>query len=107
MIFFMFWVAMGSRPIRSRTVNMGRVLERSLVSVVKGPALPFFLGGKTIGTLGTICFWTALIGTACWSRDKRIRRVFYVLFGMLIVMTLFGMVGQIAMGLVAMSHALG
>jgi Na+-transporting NADH:ubiquinone oxidoreductase subunit NqrB len=86
---------------------MGRVLELSLVSVVKGPALPFFLGGKTIGALGTICVWTALIGTACWSRDKRIRRVFYVLFGMLIVMTLFGMVGQIAMGLVAMSHALG
>lgn len=107
MIFFVFWVAMGSQPIRSSRVNMGRVLERSLTSVVKGPVLPFFLGGKIIGIPAAICFWTALMGTACLSRDKHIRRVFYVLFVMLIVMTLFGMVGEIAMGLVAMSHALG
>ena len=107
MIFCMFWVAMGSQPIRSRKVDVGRVLERSLVCVVKGPASPFYLGGNVIGIPATILFWTALMGAPSGSRDKNIRRVFYVLLGMMIVITLFGTLREIAMGLVAMSHAIG
>ena len=107
MIFFMFWVAMGSQPIRSRTVDVGRVIERSLVRVIKGPASPFYLGGNVTGVPATILFWIALMVTASGSRDKNIRRVFYVLLVIMIVMTLFGTLTAIAMGLIAMSHALG
>ena len=98
---------MGSQPIRSRKVDIGKVLERSLVCVARGPASPFYLGGNVIGVPATVLFWIALMGTASGSRDKKIRRVFYVLLGMMIVMTLFGMLKEIAMGLIAMSHALG
>jgi hypothetical protein len=65
----MFWVTMGSQPMRSRTVDVGRVLERSLVAVVKGPASPFYIGGNVIGVPATILFWIALMDSAF---DKQI-----------------------------------
>lgn len=107
LIFFMLWVAMGSQPIRSPTVDIGRVLERSVVLVVKGPVLPLFWRGESLGTLGAIFFWCVLLGTAFWSRHRRTRRWFYVLFGVYIVMSFIGMIGEVAMGLIAMAHALG
>ncbi len=107
LIFFMLWVTMGSRPIRSPTVDIGRVLERSVVLVVKGPALPLFWRGKSLGTPGAILFWCALLGTAFWSRHRRTRRWFYVLLGVYIVMSSIGIIGQVAMELIAMAHASG
>lgn len=105
LVFFILSVAMGSQPIRSKTVNTGRVLNQSAKFVLLGPALPLFMYNKFFGILGAIGFWCALLGTACWSRQGRIRRWFYVLFGVYIVMTLIGMLGEIAMGLISMAHA--
>jgi hypothetical protein len=107
LVFFMLWVAMGSRPIRSPEVDIGWVLERSAVLVVQGPSLPLFWRGKALGVIATIGFWCALLGTACGSRRNRTRRLFYVLYGVFIVMTVIGMVGELARGLIAMAHAVG
>lgn len=105
LIFFILSVTMGSRPIRSKTVNTGRVLKQSARFVLIGPALPLFTYNKTSGILGAIGFWCVLLGTACKSRQRRIRRWFYVLFAVYIVMTSIGMLGEIAMGLISMAHA--
>ena len=107
LIFFMLWVTMGSRPIRSPTVNVGRVLADSANPVFIGPVLPLLIAGKSVGTLGGILFWIALLGTAFWSRHRRIRRCFYVLFGVYIVMSFLGMAEALVMGLIAMAHAVG
>jgi hypothetical protein len=107
LIFFMVLVAMGSVPIRSRSVDIRRVLERSAVAVVTGPALPLFWYGKAVGALGTILYWCVLLATAFQSRQRSARRVFYVLLGVYIVMTSIGILGEIAMGLIAMAHAAG
>ena len=107
LIFFMVLVAMGSTPIRSRTITIGGVLKCSAVAVVTGPALPLFWHGKALGALGTILFWCALLGTAFRSRQRLGRRVFYVLLGVYIVMTSIGILGEVAMGLIAMAHAVG
>ena len=101
-------MAFGSRPIRSPSVNIGSVLEHSLVSVVIGPVLLLYSWfGKSVGILVTIVFWCALLGTAVGSRQQRTRRWFYVLYGVFIVMSFLGLVGSIAMGLIAMAHAVG
>jgi len=86
---------------------MNMVLVRSLEFVVIGPFLPLFWHAKYLSILLSIGFWCALLGTACGSRRDRVRRWFYVLFGVYIVLTFFGMVGEIAMGIIAMAHALG
>ena len=107
LIFFILSVALGSQPIRSQTVNTGRVLKQSAQFVFIGHALPLFTHNNTIGILGAIGFWCALLVTAWRSRQRRIRRWFYVLFTVYIVMTSIGMLGEIAMGLISMAHACG
>ncbi len=107
LIFFMLGVAMGSTPIRSMTVNTIRVLGQSAAFVVKGPALLFFHISDILGVIVTSGFWLAILGTACGSREGRTRRWFYVLYGVFVVMTIFGMAGEIVMGLISMSHAIG
>ena len=104
LVFFILNVAMLSEPIRSKTVNIERVLNQSAKLVLLGPALPF-MRNKFFGILGAIGFWCALLGTGCKSRQRRIRRWFYVLFAVYIVMTSIGMLGEIAMGLISMAHA--
>jgi D-alanyl-lipoteichoic acid acyltransferase DltB (MBOAT superfamily) len=107
LVFFMFWVTMGSVPGRSRTVDIGRVLEHSVVLVLKGPVFPLFLRGNSLGIPAALLFWCALLGTACGSRKDRTRRWFYALFGVYVVMTSLGILGAIARGLMAMAHAIG
>ena len=107
LVLFMLAVYMGSRQIRSHKVNIGGVLEISAVLVVKGPVLPLFIRGKTIGILGATIFWTALLGTAWGSSHVHMRRLFYVLFGVFIVMTPIFMVLEVLRGGITMAHAIG
>ena len=107
LVFFMFWVTMGSQPIRSRTVDIGQVLIHSVLAVIAGPVLPLFWGGSFLGVPIVLFFWCALLITAFGSKDARTRRWFYVLFGVYIVLTSIGIIGTIGMGLIAMSHAIG
>ena len=107
LVFFMFWVTMGSVPGRSRTVDIGRVLEHSVVLVLKGPVLPLFWFSNFLGIPPALLFWCALLGTACGSRKDRTRRWFYALFGVYIAIMSLVMLVAIAMGLMAMSHAIG
>jgi len=53
-----------------------------------------------------IGFWIAIFFTAKESINTVKRRWFYVLLSIYIVMTSIGLLGEIAMGLIAMSHAL-
>ena len=105
LVFFLLGMTMGSQPIRSQAINTGRVLKQSAGFVFIGPCLPLYTFNKTIGILGAIGFWCALLVTACRSRERRIRRWFYVLFTVYIVMTSIGILGEIAMGLISMAHA--
>ena len=104
-VFFILSVAMGSQPIRSKRINTERVLYQSAKFVLLGPALPLYKHTKFFSILGAIGFWCALLGTACLSRQGHIRRWFYVLFGVYVVMLLIGIFGEIVMGLISMAHA--
>ena len=105
LVFFILNVTMWSQPIRSKTINTGRVLKQSAELVFLGPALPLIMFNESFSILSAIGFWGALFGTACWSGQRRIRRWFYVLLGLYIVMTSIEMLRRIAMGLIAMAHA--
>ena len=105
LVFFILGVTMGSQPIRSQTVNTGLVLNQSIRFVFIGPALPLYTFNKAVGISGAVVFWCALLGTAFMSKERRIRRWFYMLFGIYIAMTFIGMFGELAMGLISMAHA--
>lgn len=105
LVFFVLSVVIGSQPIRSKTINTERVLHQSAKFVLLGPALPLFIYNKFFSILGAIGFWCALLGTACLSRQGHIRRWFYVLLGVYVVMTFIGIFREIVMGLISMAHA--
>ena len=105
LVFFVLSVAIVSQPIRSKIINTERVLYQSAKFVLLGPALPLYKYTKFFSILGAIGFWCALLGTACLSRQGHIRRCFYVLFGVYVVMLLIGIFGEIVMELISMAHA--
>jgi hypothetical protein len=106
LIFFMLIIALGSQPIRGNRVDIGELLLRSIQFVVKGPVIPLYWRWQALAILVTIGFWIALFVTAKGSISTRKRRWFYVLLSIYIVMTFFGLLGEIGMGMIAMSHAL-
>jgi len=105
LVFFVLSVAIVSQPMRSKRINTDRVLYQSAKFVFLGAALPLYMYTKFFSILGAIGFWCALLGTACLSRQGHIRRCFYVLFGVYVVMLLIGIFGEIVMGLISMAHA--
>ena len=106
LIFFMLMIAMGSQPIRGNRVDIGELLLRSLQFVAKGPAIPFYWHFEPLAIVVNIGFWIALFFTAKGSISTRKRRWFYVLLSIYIVITFVGLFGEIAMGMIAMSHAI-
>jgi hypothetical protein len=106
LIFSMLMVALGSQPIRGNRVDSEELLLRSMQFVVQGPAIPLYWHFEPFAILVTIGFWIALFITAKGSISTRKRRWFYVLLSIYIVLTSIGLLGEIAMGLIAMSHAL-
>ena len=106
LVFFMLGVAIWSQPIRSQTIDTKRVLYQSAKFVLLGPALPQFKYNKFKCILGAIGFWCAFLGTACLSRHGHIRRWFYVLFGVYVVMTTVFILREFVLGLIAMAGAL-
>jgi len=106
LIFFMLIIALGSHPIRGNRVDIGELLLRSMQFVVKGPAIPFYWHFELLAVIVNIGFWIATFFTAKGSISTKKRRWFYVLLSIYIVMTSIGLLGEITMGLIAMSHAL-
>ena len=106
LIFFMVMIALGSQPIRGSRVEIGELLFRSMQFVVKVPAIPFYWHSEPLAVVVNIGFWVAVFFTAKESISTKKRRWFYVLLSTYILMTSIGLLGEIAMGLIAMSHAL-
>ncbi len=104
-IFFMMSVVMGSQPIRSRTLDVGKVLAQSLELVIIGPGLLFYLVFEPVGVFISIVFWLLII-ISLGGSNVGIRRGFYWLLGVYVVMTLLGLFASIGMGLVAMAGAM-
>ena len=104
-IFFMLSVTMGSQPIRSKTVDIGDVLLRSVEFILIGPGLVFYIVSEEFAVIISIVFWLLIIKTALLSSDVHQRRWFYGLLGIYIVSTILGLLVSIGMGLVAMAHA--
>lgn len=104
-IFFMMSVVMGSQPIRSRTLDVGKVLAQSLELVIIGPGLLFYLVSEAIGVFISIAYWLLLI-ISLGGSNVGIRRGFYWLLGVYVVMTLLGLFASIGMGFVAMAGAM-
>ncbi len=106
LVFFLLALALGSEPIRGQAVDFGRILPQSAAFVAKGPALLLYRVGMPAGIIGAIAFWGALLAAAFQSRQPRPRRWFYLLLAAYIVLTAVALLGEMAMGLIAMSHAL-
>jgi hypothetical protein len=104
-IFFMVSVVMGSQPIRSRTLDVGKVIAQSLELVIIGPGLLFYLVFEPVGVFISIAFWLLVIISLAGS-NAGVRRGFYWLLGVYVVMTLLGLFASIGMGLVAMAGAM-
>jgi hypothetical protein len=104
-IFFMMSFAMGSQPIRNRTVDVGKVLAQSFEWVIIGPGLLFYPSSKSVGASISMVFWLLLI-LRLGSSNAGVRRGFYWLLGVYVVMTVLGMFAMIGMGLVAMAGAM-
>ena len=107
LILFMLGVAFGSQPIRSQTVDVEQVFTQSALLVFQCPALPLFWFGEALATVVAVGFWCALSGTAAGSGEMGTRRWFYVLFGIFVFMAAIGMLGNYAMGMIAMARAQG
>ena len=73
--------------------------------ILKGPAIPLYFKLTPVGILVSIGFWVGLLSTATGSRSVGKRRFFYALLGVYILMTFIGFVGEIMLGMIAMSHA--
>lgn len=107
-IFFLLAIAIQSSPggRNPNPVNTERILSRGFSFVLTGHSLLFSkLIGDIFGALWSIGFWCALITTAIQSSKDNMRRWFYRLLILYIVMSLIGMFGTIAMGLIAGAHA--
>lgn len=105
-IFFMMALTMHSTPIRGNRFDSGEVIVRCIKVVLIGPGLMFYRSWEAFGVLFAAVYWLLLLGTAYRSNDDGMRRRFYKLLAVYIVMTLIGGGGAIGLGLIAMAGAM-